>query len=211
MIQSGQSPDDIVYDGNAALIATVHGIVEEVGRGVPPEGCTGFDSWRLGEEEEAGLRWWFTVMDDEQQKWTLSVQELGDEVAPRVGEEIYADWTWQQEVPMIGQPGKSELNILDFEGVPIAWVGVGAGLALFDPPRELSLSVGRELGRRKLACYTEVAYTLRAQVGNTTANLDFGESAHLGRYTVVHGGTVSAEDRTCSETAGSLTRFGLRR
>ena len=211
MIQSGQTPEDITYDGDGRVLASIHGRVEEVGTGLPSEGCTHFGDWRLGQESQAELRWWFTVQDDEQQKWTVGVQELGDDVAPEVGEEVYVDWTWQDEVPMIGQPGKEELYIGDFESAPIAWVGVGAGLSLFDPPNELSLSVGKEVERRKLDCYTEVAFTLRAQVGTATANLDFGESAHLGRYTVVHGGTVSAEKPTCSESAGSLTRIGMRR
>jgi hypothetical protein len=211
LIPSGQSPTEIQVEEGSSQNIGVHGFVGEVGTGSPEEGCTSFGSWRLEEETEPDLQWWFTVTDEEQQKWTVGVQELGDEAAPRVGEEVHVEWSWREELPMTGQPGKSELHILDFEGAPIAWVGVGAGLSLFDPPSELSMSVGKELSRRTLDCYTEVAHSLKAQVGDSIANLDFGESANLGRYTVVHGGTVNAIDPTCSETMGSLTRIGMRR
>lgn len=214
VIAMGQSPEDISYadeGGGASLSHEFSGTVREVGSGAPSEGCTRFETWRSDGTSDATDAWWFVVSDITEQFWTVGVQELGDDAAPEVGETVTVTWAWQEEVPFAGQAGSTELDVEDFEGAPIAWVGVGAGLSVFDPPREVSLSVGAEIGRETLECYTEVAYELDASAEGNSASLGFGEAASLGRYTVVHGGTVDAVDPTCSETMGSETRVGVRR
>ena len=209
VIPVGATAGTSTWDDAGELELELHGTVEDEGTGVPPEGCIDANAWLSGGSSDASGAWWVVVNDGDLGRYTVAAATLGAAPDLDVGQEIYVSWTWQENSPFAGHYGYNELEIGDFEEATVAWVANGASLAAIHPPRQLSLARGDELYRAATDCYTEVGYALDATMDGTSVSLDFGESASLGGYGIIHGGTTASEDLVCSEVSGDQTHVAL--